>query len=231
MTRPIVPDTQHEWTHGDFTLVATDGGEFSVALSLLLSVSGVFNDAESLAGDSTRELCFVDSDFETSPVILRFLQLASTHSIGQDGALFNDDDLEAYIRLVAFLRKYDCPDLLALLPLCIRGRLEHDEIPPQHVYILGAVLDDVELCVSALKRRTAGAIQEGELVTVGAHTIVVSDIPQQFRRFIPEEYWFGLMRARRSLDSRSLIPTKSNEWDDISIDFRLELGGLKRSAV
>lgn len=231
MTRPLIPDTQREWTKGDFTLVATDGVEFKVSWNLLLSVSGVFSDAECLAGDARRELYFVDPDFETSPVISRFLQLASTHSIGQNGVLLNDDDLEAYIRLVAFLRKYDCPDLLALLPPCIRGRLEHDEISPQHVYIIGAVLDDVELCVSALKRRTAGAVQDGSLVTIGAHTIVVSDIPQRFRRFIPEEYWFGLIGARRSLDSRSLIPTKRNEWDDISVDFRLELSRLKRSAV
>lgn len=231
MTWPLVQDTPQTWTSGDFTLVATDGGEFSVPLCLLLSVSGVFNDAESLAGDADRELHFVDPDFETSPVINRFLQLASSHSIGQDGVLLSDDDVETYIRLVAFLRKYDCPELLDRLPLCIRGKLEHDEILPRHVYIIGAVLDDVELCVSALKRRTSGANQDGTLVSVGAHTIVVSDIPHRFRRFIPEEYWFGLMRARRSLDARSLIPTKRNEWDDISIDFRLELSRLKRSAV
>lgn len=228
MTKPLIPDAQQTWMSGDFILVTTDGGEFSVPSRLLLSVSGVFNDAESLAGDAERELHFVDPDFETTPVITRFLQLAATHSIEEDGVLLNDDDLEAYIRLVAFLRKYDCPALLQLLPLCIRRKLELDEITPQHVYIIGAVLDDVELCVLALKRRTTGTLLGGELVRTGAHTIVVSDIPHRFRRFIPEEYWFGLMRARRSLDSRSLIPTKRNEWDDISIDFRIEVSRLKR---
>lgn len=228
MTRPLITDTPQSWTSGDFTLIATDGVEFKVPLSLLLSASGVFNDAESLAGDAHRQLHFVDPDFETAPVIARFLRLAAACSIGDDGKLLDDDDLDAYIRLVAFLRKYECPTLLQQMPLCIRRRLEKDEITPQHVYILGAVLDDVELCVLALKHRTTGTMCGGELVRTGARTIVTSDIPHRFRRYIPEEYWFGLMKARRSLDSRSLIPTKRNEWDDISIDFKLEVSRLKR---
>lgn len=227
MTRPLVSGRRYGWANGDFRLVSTDGHEFHVPSALLLSVSGVFRDAGSIAGDAPKDLHFIDPELETASVINRFLQLAATNAIGDESTLLTEDDLGSYIRLVPFLRKYDCQELLAELPQCIRHKLERDEISPLHVFVLGAVLDDVELCILALKHRTTAAVVGGELVRMCAHTIAVGDIPRRFRSFIPEAFWFGLMGARRRLDSRSLIPTKRNEWDDISVDFRIELKRLK----
>ncbi|KAL1411780.1 hypothetical protein Q8F55_002747 [Vanrija albida] len=126
---PKTPNIHKDWAGGNFTLISSDGVHFKVMDYHLLSAGGV------------QQLDFIDDELECSLIVKCFLQLA-VH-----GHIEAKRPPQVLVLLAQFLRKYDCgPTLRLLVSLC--GTIPNGRVL---VFVLGAVLDNVDVCAEAMR--------------------------------------------------------------------------------
>lgn len=93
-------------------------------------------------GSGTLELELTDPAIESADVIIRFIAMTRSGKLEMDTWKLKDLG-----HLALFLKKYDCPAAIELLFAHVKGS------PAGSIksFILGAVLDDIERCVTALE--------------------------------------------------------------------------------
>lgn len=102
----------------------------------------MFADAHSIsAGERKVELV---GENETASVFRDFLKLVS------EGKLALTENLVGIIDLAHFLKKWDCPAVLANLLCAVQLRLMKQEISPLAAFELAAAMDDVDTAKTAL---------------------------------------------------------------------------------
>lgn len=113
----------------------------------------MFADAATVVGARERTLQFSDAT-ENATTINGFLSLVVRNKLPVDDNVLEigtPEQTQPYLNLVAFLQKYECASSLRLLHLCSLKLLISRALAPQAAFVLGAVADIPDLCVSALR--------------------------------------------------------------------------------
>ncbi|BEI85985.1 hypothetical protein CcaverHIS002_0602720 [Cutaneotrichosporon cavernicola] len=128
-----------EWTHGDFEIRSADGVRFRVPSYLVLASSPVFRDAHAL-NNGIHKITFLDSTYETAPVLRLWLQHVS------QGLITVSLTLPHFKELTLFLLKWEMESCLnnlsAHLEVAVRRRL----LGPTEAFVVAACAGDVSLC-------------------------------------------------------------------------------------
>lgn len=133
--------------------------------------SEVFSSASETCDDGQKRIEFTDTDLERAPVVRVYRQLLRRMTFL---AVTSFEQCVVMCDTVEFLRKYECEGLLRLVKTECMNRLLLKTMPPLYAFMLGAVMDDIELCVAALQYRYDVEVRRGEARFVDAHILSLS---------------------------------------------------------
>ncbi|WOO80082.1 uncharacterized protein LOC62_03G003593 [Vanrija pseudolonga] len=210
-TPTIVDDDK--WTTGDFALISSDNVRFRIDSYHLQAASVVFRDMIT-AADGPREIHFTDDAIEGRHAVSAFLHLATAGSLYEAPTPWN---VSGTVKLVRFVLKFDCVTALKVLILRTKETLiDNDQTTTLHVFIIGAVLDNEDLCRASLKRNQDYYWIEGEPDTIEATSYLLHGFcfnPQtwSFSAFglIPLPHLWALNRAwTMTKSNRAKLPDK-----------------------
>lgn len=225
----IVDD--EEWTEGDFTIISSDNVRFRIQSYHLFSSryvavrcshsshSGVFRDMAADDANMDRLVHLTDTGYETAAVLRRFFALITSSKL--EIKLETTSTAKA-LNLARFLLKFDCPGSIETLKLLYRKFVLKPGSPSAiHGFILGAVLDDVDLCVDCLE------VEKGrEASWSGANDQEASDalkfrpnalafnpaaLPLNLFISLPGPYLWALCRAWDMVGKEADLPVKFKE--------------------
>lgn len=131
------------------------------------ATSPVFKDASTVCDDEG--IVFTDPDFEKAETVRDVLTLhikISVRLILDSGSSGKDDpyelDVQRGARIIRFLQKYTCDRARCILIICIHkwiSALDNKDCPwmdaAPSVFVLGPMLDEVELCRNAIANGVA----------------------------------------------------------------------------
>lgn len=112
--------------------------------------------------DGPREIRFTDETIETKSTVELFVNLAVDSQAAfnltspendwwpkkVDGSILHD--IDRIMTLLAFLWKWDCGPVLAILASELELLMECSMLSPRDVFCLGAILDNQQLCTASL---------------------------------------------------------------------------------
>lgn len=148
-----------------------------------------------------------------------FLRLATEAKTADDKS-----NLPAYINLVFFLRKYDCPRVLGTLSLYLKRELLEGSWPLMDTFVLGSILNCSELCTAAIDRWA-------ELNRLEADPeFDVSSIPAPVLDHLPRDHIVALSQAipTREISCPNCAHVEHDTLDQASETFQTSLRRLKR---
>lgn len=207
-----------DWQKGDFTLISADGwrikvwwhhlltGERSFSVYTELTISDTFRAA--LNADKPT-ITFTDPDVESKRVLSFFARLISHPADKADTPIFS---LDTHLSLIRFLRKYDCDHTLEVYILYLKASLLSNRIRPVDAWVIGAVLDDSEVCAAALRQETpqfqkvywrAHCAQHS--YSASPHIFNISDLPLAVLSVVPAAHLHALDKVRRK-NWEELVP-------------------------
>lgn len=189
-------------------------------LGELTYFSSVLRDAHNCATPgSSMEITFTDTELETREVLDLFLRFAT-----EPDAPNGKSNLPAYINLVSFLRKYDCPRVLGTLSLSLKRELLEGSWPLVDTFVLGSILDCPELCAAAIDRHA----ELNHLDT--SSEFDVSHIPAPVLDHLPREHIVALSEAIpvREYSCPNCTHMDHETLDDAPETFRASLRRLER---
>ncbi|WOO80083.1 uncharacterized protein LOC62_03G003594 [Vanrija pseudolonga] len=143
---PTIVDDRR-FTSGDFAIISSNNVRFRTHTYNLQYASSVFRDMLSTAS-GTMEIHLTDSAMEKAATVRRFLQLVTTGDLEEDPNVYT----VSTVKLVQFLKKYDCQSMLKVL---LRRTMV--EFPPQayatgiYAFMIGAAADDINFCVASME--------------------------------------------------------------------------------
>ncbi|EJT48028.1 hypothetical protein A1Q1_02944 [Trichosporon asahii var. asahii CBS 2479] len=171
------------WKEGDFVLVSSDGWRFRVPSHPLLSHSTVLCDAQDFCrGD--KEVKFTDPVIETRAIISRFLQLIMNYTIGEVEA-----PLDLAERLWSGMK--------------IAKPMSEDTIAPLHAFMIGALLDDPELCYFSIEKEMLNMKKFGHKYF---QALDLANFPITLWDRIPPEYMLALNKSKPAVVEGILGP-------------------------
>lgn len=163
---------------------------------------------ETLDGDK-RAITFTDPDVESKRVLAFFARLISHPSNKADSTIFS---LDTHIALIRFLRKHGCQHTLEVHSLYVRAALLSDRMRPIEAWVLGAVLDDSDLCTAALRQETPQFQKVYWRSHCGHRSYIanpqmfnISDLPLAALAAVPPAHLHALDKVRRK-NWAELIP-------------------------
>lgn len=145
-----------------------------------------------------------DPKIERATVIELFLELSAEGKLLQWKNHFKM--CEALCDTVAFMRKYDCERPLQILRMHVLNRLLLKQFAPLYVFMVAAVMDDIELSAFAFRHR----FDASDIMPAG--TVI---LPEMSGGVPPLD--LVSLNARGGLDSDSTWPYQL--WAMVSADF------------
>lgn len=166
-----------------------------------------------------KEVKFTDPVIETRAIISRFLQLIMNYTIGEVEAPLDlaerlwsgmkiakpmsEDTVSEYVHLVAFLRKWDCTGACKILRLCVIKSLLDLQIAPLHAFMIGALLDDPELCYFSIEKEMLNMKKFGHKYF---QALDLANFPITLWDRIPPEYMLALNKSKPAVVEGILGP-------------------------
>ncbi|KAL1411774.1 hypothetical protein Q8F55_002741 [Vanrija albida] len=203
------PPKPSKWSKGNFTIVSADNHVFKIEDYHLRSASPVFRDMMT-AGSGSLKIELTDPTMEDWKTIALALRLIVEGT-------FNMGNIQYIVSVGLFFKKYDC----AAASKHLISRLKHDRLGSRvELFILGAALDDDDMCTLALRYPLPqwGEIDGAEKLEppdkYGADNCIAvgcqfdsSTWPIGWAAATPIKYRWALDRAwRRNKESSTLIP-------------------------
>lgn len=143
-------------------------------------LSGVFRSASEACSDDRKRIEFTDIAIERAPVVrvyrglLRHMTLPVVNTFEQCIVVCDT---------IAFLQNYECEGLLQLVKTECTNQLLLHTMPPLYALLVGAAMDDVELCVAALRHRyDVGEVPKGEARFIDSHILSLVALSTGSRR-------------------------------------------------
>lgn len=171
-----------------------------------LTLSDTFRDA---INSDTLSMSFTDPEVETKPVLSFFARLISHPADKSDTPIFS---LDTHLALIRFLRKPKCKHTLEVYSLYLKASLVGDRMRPMEVWILGAVLDDTDMCAAALRQETPQfqklywrAHQAHRSYSANPQLFNISDLPLTALSVVPPAHLHTLDKVRRK-NWEELVP-------------------------
>ncbi|KLT46013.1 hypothetical protein CC85DRAFT_282151 [Cutaneotrichosporon oleaginosum] len=192
------------WTDGDFEIVTSNGIRFRVPSYHLFAASWIFRNARKLAPPNDARIRLTDPVCETGYVFRLFMQLAEhgqLDGVGQQGIFKVHIKLH---HLFLFLKKWDCPGLLAVLHHSISRLVEEDRgLDRSRMFIVAALNGDTRLCSRILEvsaKDVWGANRDGTPdamidAPTGTHIWDPYHWPVWFQLHCPPLYAWAVARA------------------------------------
>lgn len=187
-------------------VVSPADSEVGTASASALTFSDTFREA--LDSDE-RTVTFTDPEVESKRVLAFFARLISHPSDKADSTIFS---LDTHIALIRFLRKHDCQHTLEVHSLYVRAALLSDRMRPIEAWVLGAVLDDNDLCTAALRQETPQFQKVywrshcgHRSYTANPQMFNISDLPLTALAAVPPAHLHALDKVRRK-NWAELIP-------------------------
>ncbi|KAL1411775.1 hypothetical protein Q8F55_002742 [Vanrija albida] len=212
------PPNPTKWDKGNFTIISSDNYAFKIDDYHLRSASSVFRDMLS-AGTGMLQIELTDPTMEDSGTVDIVLDIILN-------ATFADNMIKNVVSAALFLKKYDC----AVASKHLAFRLQHAVFAPRvKMFILGAALDDEDLCVTALQH----PLSKWSVLSIGtvpphAESHVASgrqfdtgSWPISWAAATPFKYLWALNRAW----------TLTKDGTDLAALFRTQLKYAKASPV
>ncbi|KAL1411757.1 hypothetical protein Q8F55_002724 [Vanrija albida] len=164
--QPSAGETIHDdkdFRNGDFTLISSNNIRFRVDSVYLFAASPIFRDAEALSRPDDKLVHFTDES-ENDATITTFLTLVTQAKL----VLFYKEHLRICQHLsdcVAFLKKHECiATLRTLIYAFIVDFLLRDDLDYSLPgLLLGALVDDIDICVRAIN------VYRGKVEAGGIH--------------------------------------------------------------
>ncbi|KAL1411781.1 hypothetical protein Q8F55_002748 [Vanrija albida] len=209
-SRPNSP--MPEWSSGNFTITSSDGVDLKIEDYHLRSASTVFRDMIESGTDGPLKIEFTDPDFETADIVARFLNIIVNAQVASGSWRMSD-----HVQLGQLLKKYDCAAAITVLALHI-GQGYGGGI---RSFILGAALDDADICTSALRppfdkwedsphKRKKGEGKDAlgnTRASKGSH-FNTQTLPMEWVALIPLDYRWALDRAFLTVGDHTDLPLK-----------------------
>lgn len=166
-----------------------------------------------------KEVRFTDPVIESRGIIQRFLQLVIKYSIGTPESTLDlaerlwsgvkvakpmsEGEVSEYVHLIAFLRKWDCTSAFRLLQLCVIKALLDLQIAPLHAFMIGALLDDPELCFFSIEKETLNMKKFGHKYF---QALDLANFPITIWDRVPPEYMLALNKSKPVSTDDALCP-------------------------
>ncbi|EKC99738.1 hypothetical protein A1Q2_05959 [Trichosporon asahii var. asahii CBS 8904] len=189
-----------DWQNGDFSLISADGWRIK------LTISDTFRDA--LNADKPT-ITFTDPEMESKRVLSFFARLISHPADKSDTPIFG---LETHLALIRFMRKHDCEHTLEVYFLYLKAALLSDRMRPMEAWVLGAVLDDSDICAAALRQETPQfqkvywrAHCAHRYYAASPQIFNISDLPLTALSVVPPIHLHALDKVRRK-NWEELVP-------------------------
>ncbi|BEI90304.1 uncharacterized protein CcaverHIS019_0303740 [Cutaneotrichosporon cavernicola] len=207
------PEAEHivddeYWTDGDFEVITSNGVRFRVPSYHLFAASWIFRNARRLAPPNNSRIRFTDPLCETGYVFRLFMTLAEKgqlDGVGQRGIFKVHVKLH---QLFVFLRKWDCPGLLAILQHSVSRLVDEDRsLDRSRMFIVAALNGDSKFCRRILEMSatdTWGANRDGspdDMIDAPTGTPIWEphSWPVWFQLHCPPLYAWALARAWSSV--------------------------------
>lgn len=134
-------------------------------------------------------------------MIAFFARLISHPADKNDATIFS---LDTHLSLIRLLRKYECQHTLDVYSLYLKAALMSDRLRPMEVWVLGAVLDDNDVCAAALRQETPQfqriywrAHCAHRSYTAAPQVFYISDLPVAVLSIVPPHHLHALDKVRR----------------------------------
>ncbi|OCF43269.1 hypothetical protein I317_02837 [Kwoniella heveanensis CBS 569] len=210
--------------HADITLVSSDGLPFKVHSYHLKSSSPVFramldigDSASSLSSSSvsSSEVELLDEEIENSAVLRIFLDIVHGVSLQEPDSLATQ---KVYESVVAFLRKYEAASAIEVVRLNLIAWARHGHFMHLDLFVLGCMLDDVELCKTAItspgRQNWDSFNLDSNHLTAKRNVMDLSAAPLAYLRQIPDNYKWALMQASAVATKRYNVWAKADKIEE-----------------
>lgn len=165
-------------------------------------------------GGSAGQVHLTDRSIETAVIIGSFLRLVTSAEMG-----FFPWETIKLVNLARFLLKFDCSAAVKVLVLLAQEKITARKTSKIYLWVLGAAIDDPNLCVSAMTNDslTATWTGENEFDTDATRCQVKGNVfnPQALSftwwSIIPGEYLWALNRAWAMAGNTKDLPVKFKE--------------------
>ncbi|WVW80816.1 hypothetical protein I302_102805 [Kwoniella bestiolae CBS 10118] len=204
------PNSAYQAEDADITLRSSDGLEFKAHKYILKASSKTFCDMLTLGtNDDNATIELTDTRIEDSEIMKQFLDLA--YSKAMVDFPLEKAELGSLPDLVDFFLKYEATFPMFWFKASQQVFISTSEVDPLDMFMLGAQLDSVDVCATAIRCESDREWDTSDIATNGAgrrHVLDLTALSLPLMERIPSRYVWALLRAS------SAVSPGENVWHD-----------------